>query len=193
MDCGEAIPCLDRVSWPGNSDLNNARRRPQGRQPGSDDPATAKTPGEALSYIELLYKSGRTENLASLLRRSQVFRAAWLILQQSSSDMSQAAAPSTGSSSQGETLASAHLPVPASGPPSTALKQKPASSAPEAGRIECLPQTPASADSGARNSSFTPRALRIARSLTSLFQAYQNQDLFCARELQLGQLVSIKA
>jgi len=42
------------------------------------------TPEEALSFINRLHKSGRMEDLATLLRRNKVFREAWLILQRSS-------------------------------------------------------------------------------------------------------------
>jgi hypothetical protein len=194
MDCGEAIPSLDRISWPGDPGLNNAKPRLEGRQPGSYNPSEAKTPGEALSYIELLYKSGRMEDLARLLRRSQVFRAAWLILQQSSPAIFETAAGVNGSSHQRETQAPAHLPVPASGLPSLPRNPEPEPLGPEAGRTEPSPQVPVlRTDSGARNYSSNPRTFKVARSLTSLFQAYQNQDRFCAQESQLGQLVSIRA
>jgi hypothetical protein len=192
MDCGEAIPSLDRISWPGNLGLNNAKPRLNGRQQGAYDPTEAKTPGEALSYIESLYKSGRMEDLGRLLRRSQVFRAAWLILQQSSPAISEATAGVNGPG-QRQSPEPAHLPVPASGPPSPPLNQKSESLGPEASWTENSPQISAPADSDTRNYSFPPRALRIPRALTSLFQAYQNQDRFCAQESQLGQLVSIRA
>jgi hypothetical protein len=38
-----------------------------------------------LAHIELLYKTGRIDEVAALLRHSQVFRMAWQTLQQSSS------------------------------------------------------------------------------------------------------------
>jgi hypothetical protein len=44
----------------------------------------AQTPQEALTYIDRLYKTGRTDQLAAILRRSEVFREAWLLLQQRS-------------------------------------------------------------------------------------------------------------
>jgi len=44
----------------------------------------AQTPQEALTHIDLLYKSGRMGDLAGLLRRSEVFREAWRLVQQSS-------------------------------------------------------------------------------------------------------------
>jgi hypothetical protein len=70
--------------WAGEAGLNNARPRPEEQPPRPANPSKARTPQEALTYIEQLYKSGRMEDLAALLRRSSVFRVAWLILQQSS-------------------------------------------------------------------------------------------------------------
>lgn len=63
----------------------------ENRRPGStsprfspDNPAAAQTPGEALAYIEKLYKAGRIEEVAGWLRRSPAFREAWQAIQQAS-------------------------------------------------------------------------------------------------------------
>jgi len=63
----------------------------ENRSPGSsgsrsrpDNPAPAQTPGEALTYIEGLYKAGRIQEVAGWLRRSQAFREAWQAIQQAS-------------------------------------------------------------------------------------------------------------
>ena len=45
---------------------------------------------DAQACIEWLYKTGRTDELVALLRRSSVFRVAWQCLQQSSPRVSQA-------------------------------------------------------------------------------------------------------
>jgi hypothetical protein len=193
MGGGEAIRSLGRIGWPGEPGLNNAKPRFEGRQPGSYHPSEAKTPGEALSYIELLYKSGRMEDLAQLLRRSQVFRAAWLILQ-SSPAIFETPEGVKGSSCRGENHGPAYLPVPVSGPASLPLNPEPKSPGPEAGRAELSPQTPAAgmySDGG--NDAFAARASKAVHPLTSLLQVYQYQDRYGVREKQRGQLISLRA
>lgn len=83
MGIVQAIRGLGPVAGPGEPGLNNAK-------PKSDEPTFrpanttgAQTPEEALAFIKLLYKSGRMEDMAGLLRQHKVFREAWLILQQS--------------------------------------------------------------------------------------------------------------
>jgi hypothetical protein len=195
MGLGEAIRSVDRIAWPRGPGLNNAKPGLGGRHPGSDNPPMAKTPGEALTYIELLYKSGRMEELAKLLRRSQVFRVAWLIVQQSSPDVCQAAAGVTGSAHRRKTREPAGLPVPATLPPSIPLNPEPGPPGPEAGRAEFSPQGPAaSMDSAAGTGSFFTRAFQAAaHPLASLLQVYQSQDRFGVQEQQRGQLISIRA
>jgi hypothetical protein len=191
MGFGEAIRSLNRIAWPGESGLNNAKPRLTGRQPGPDNPTEAKTPREALSYIEMLYKSGRMEDLAKLLRKSQVFRAAWLILQQSSPDVSGAGGGCKGSLDQGDPQGPANLPVSASDPPALTFKPELRSPGPQVGKS--LSQIPAAGmASNERNGVFVPRS-QAARPLTLLLQVYHNQDAYRAREKQRGQLVSIRA
>jgi hypothetical protein len=196
MGCAEAIRGVDGIAWPGKSGLNNAKPRSGGRQPGLSNPPQAKTPAEALSYIELLYKSGRMEDLAKLLRKSQVFRVAWLILQQSAPGVSEAAGKGHGSLCRGKREGPASLPVPASGPQSLSLEPGPESSGakvPGVANTEFSPPVPAVrlASDGA-NDAFASRS-QAAHPLNFLLQAYQNQEDYWARERQRGQMVSIRA
>lgn len=83
MEFGETIRGLSPIAGAGGPGLNNAKPRSNERKPQPSSPSEAQTPKEALTHINLLYKTGRMEDLAALLRRSKVFREAWLILQQS--------------------------------------------------------------------------------------------------------------
>jgi len=188
MGFGEAIRNLGRVAWPGESGLNNAKPRLKDRSPGSYNPLEAKTPREALTYIELLYKSGRMEDLAKLLRRSQVFRAAWLMLQQSSPEVFKSTAGVKGSAHRGKTQDPIYLPAPATGPPSLFSNLELGTPGPEAGKTEFFPQVPA-----AGNCSFETEAFQDARPLTSRLQVYQSQDRYCVQEKQHGQRINIRA
>jgi len=71
------------ISGTAGTGLPNARSGANRRQPLPSSPSAAQTPNEALTYIDLLYKTGRMEEAAALLRQSKVFREAWLILQRS--------------------------------------------------------------------------------------------------------------
>lgn len=62
---------------------NNAGSGGKERKPNPSSPSMVQTPQEALAYIDLLYKTGHMEEAAALLRRSEIFREAWLILQRS--------------------------------------------------------------------------------------------------------------
>jgi len=188
---GEAIRSVGRIVWPGDSGLNNARPRSAGRQSGSYDPSVVKTPADALAYIELLYKSGRMEDLAKLLRKSQVFRVAWLILQQSSPDLSETAGKSKGCPDRGESRGPVCFP--ASNLPALILNPKPRSPMPETGKTESLSQTPVAGMAAEERDDSLASRFQAAQPLTLLLQAYQNQDGYWAREKQRGQMVSIRA
>ena len=75
---------LGSVTGPEEPGQKNAKPGSGGRKPESFSNPEAQTPEEALSFINLLYKSGRMRELAMLLRQSKVFREAWLMLQQAS-------------------------------------------------------------------------------------------------------------
>ena len=85
-----SIQGLSQVAWPGTTGPDSAKQKSAAEGLRSSDPAGAKTPEEALTYIEQLYKTGRTDELVGLLRQSPVFREAWQNLQQFSSTGSEA-------------------------------------------------------------------------------------------------------
>ncbi len=188
MGGGEAIRSGGRIAWLGEAGLNHTKPRAEDRQPGPDHLPEAKTTAEAFSHIELLYQSGRMEDLGQLLRKSQVFRAAWLILQQSSSDLSEAAGGGEGSAYQGKYGGPAYLPVPASGPPQPAPEPQQGTPGAKVGQAE----TRAEAASEGTRDFFAPQS-QGAHPLSLLLQAYLNQDGYWARERQRGQLVSLRA
>jgi len=80
-----AIQGLRPVAWPKTPGLDSAKPKPAAGRTRASNPAGAETPEEALAYINLLSKAGRTGKLVGLLRRSRVFREAWQTLQQDSS------------------------------------------------------------------------------------------------------------
>lgn len=80
---GGAIRSLSPIAGTAGTGLNNARAGANQAKPNPSSPSAAQTPKEALTYIDLLYKTGRMQEVAAILRRSEVFREAWLILQRS--------------------------------------------------------------------------------------------------------------
>ncbi|MFZ2088288.1 MAG: hypothetical protein WAU47_06910 [Desulfobaccales bacterium] len=84
MAVGNSIQGPNPVIWPGTPDLRTATPGLGEGQPRSGGRRMPQTSQEALTHIEVLYKSGRMGELASLLRQHQVFRDAWLMMQQSS-------------------------------------------------------------------------------------------------------------
>jgi hypothetical protein len=194
MGFGEAIRGLGQLPWPRQPGLNNGKPRLEDRQPGSYNPSEAKTPGEALSYIAVLYKSGRMEDLAKLLRRSQVFRVAWLMLQQSSPEVFEGAEEVTGSARPGQNQELVCLPAPDRGPARVPLRSEPGPPGPGPDEAESFPQLPGAAmDSGPGNSPLTITACKTIQPRTRFFQVYLSQDRYRAREKQLGQLISLRA
>jgi hypothetical protein len=134
------------------------------------------------------------EDLAKLLRRSQVFRAAWLILQQSSSGVSGGAEGVTGSAQPGQNQELVCLPAPESGSAGIPLHPEPGPPGPGPDKAQFFPQIPGAAmDSGSGNSPLSTRAHRAIQPGTGLFQVYQSQDRYWAREKQLGQLINLRA
>jgi len=74
---------LSPIAGTAGTGLNNARAGANQAKPHPYSPSAAQTPKEALTYLDLLYKTGRMQEVAAILRRSEVFREAWLILQRS--------------------------------------------------------------------------------------------------------------
>jgi hypothetical protein len=174
MGCGEAIRGVDRIAWPGRPGLNNAKPRSEGRHQDLSTPLRRRPPQ----------------------RLSPIFRVAWLIVQQSSPEVTGAAGEGCGSLYRGKSEGPASLPAPASGPPSLSLPPEPGSPGtrvPGVADTELSPQVPAAGiGSDGGNDSCAPR-FKAAYPLSTLLQAYRNQDDYWARESQRGQLVSIRA
>jgi hypothetical protein len=91
MGLVQIIQSLSQIGWLGTAGRDSANSKSGGGRPRAFNSAGAKTPEDALLYIKLLSKAGRTDELAELLRRSPVFREAWQTLQQFSSTGPEAA------------------------------------------------------------------------------------------------------
>lgn len=120
MGIEETIRSLGSVVWPGKPGPDSAKPRSAEGRPRAVNPTTAQTPKEALTYIERLHKTGRMEDLATLLRRSPVFREAWLTLQQSRPEGLEASGghqPASPSRAETSSLGNFSLPSPATRPP----------------------------------------------------------------------------
>jgi hypothetical protein len=169
------------AAWTAESGLNYARPGTEERQSAPQHPSEVRTPQEALSYIEVLYQSGRMEDLATLLRRRKVFREAWLMLQQSSRAGFQKAAEGSGPANQGNTEAPANLPVPR--PDSYRPNVRPLSGAANfkaVGAGFTLRTSPRAPDPGVRLG--LPPPDWASRLLRTALKAYQDQDGLYARE-----------
>jgi hypothetical protein len=114
-------PC----SRPGFPDSQNAKPGLGERQLRSGEAPQAQTPQEALSHIDFLYKSGRMGDLAGLLRRSEVFREAWRLVQQSSLSGVGLAKSGKEGGYAGEPQGSGDFPVPQARSPSPPLRPQP--------------------------------------------------------------------
>lgn len=80
---GRTVRGLSPIAGTAGTGLNNARAGSNQAKPNPFSPSAAQSPKEALSYLDLLYKTGRMEEAAAILRRSGIFREAWLIFQRS--------------------------------------------------------------------------------------------------------------
>jgi hypothetical protein len=179
-------------TWAGRAACSNAGPGSGQGQPRPYDPQEARTPKEALAHIDRLYKAGRMEKLPALLRRSQVFREAWLMLQTSSPDSVQTVADQVAISSRRRLPPPAPSPpVPYPGSPRRGLK-------PEAG-----PETAQGAQGGAspknphpaRDIGVTPGSMTAAAPLnliTAALRIYQTQDSRYARDKEPLARISLR-
>jgi hypothetical protein len=178
-------------TWAGRAAVKNAGPGSGQGQPRSYDPQEARTPKEALVHIDRLYKAGRMEDLPALLRRSQVFREAWLMLQTSSPESVQTVADQVAlASRRGPSPVAAPPPVPYPGPP-RGLK---AEAGPEtAGEAEggAAPKNPHPArDTGATQGSMTATApLHL---ITAALRIYQTQESHYTREKEPLARISLR-
>jgi len=163
-------------TWAREPGLNNARTFLEERPPRSFNPLEVRTPEEALTYIDRLYKSGRMEDLAALLRRSKVFREAWLMLQQPAPAGSWAGVEMHGSSGREDTRAPAPLPVLHLAPRQGTLSRP----NPESGELRSatmrLPPTMADPATDYRVEPGSLKAKASGYLLNAALQAYQRQD-----------------
>jgi hypothetical protein len=177
--------------WAGEGSLNNAKPRAEERPPRPSDPASARTPQEALAYIELLYKSGCMEDLAALLRRSAVFRQAWLTLQQTSPAGFQAVGVNSGSGNRGDTQGPAPLPVPYRASPRGTVHTEPG-----AGRLKAATAgLPPEMWAAARDPGVEPGLLPAGKRnhlLIAALQVYRSQDRHYLREKELAPRLSLR-
>jgi hypothetical protein len=179
-------------TWVGRAAFRNAGSGSGQGQPHPYDRPEARTPQEALAHIDRLYKAGRMEDLPALLRRSQVFREAWLMLQTSSPDSVQTVADQAAlASSRRPSSVAPPPPVPSLGSPRRGLK-------PEAG-----PETVQEGEGGAssknphpaRDVGVTPGSMTAAAPLhiiTAALRTYQTQESRYAREKEPLARISLR-
>jgi hypothetical protein len=174
----------EAFTWPEKPGPHNPSPGSARRQSLADKPSEAQTPQEALTYIELLYKSGRMEDLAALLRRSAVFREAWLMLQQSSPVYSEAAEVARASAGFQETPGHTNFPVSSSDSASPSPKLNAdqglvgLKAATETGVSPEMPA--ASKEPGIQNHPVL--AGKPKRPLATALKAYTSQYLYYSRE-----------
>lgn len=170
------IQSPSQVGWQGTPGRSRANPESGEGRRRAFDPPGVKTPKDALAHIELLYKTGRIDELAVLLRHSQVFRMAWQTLQQSSSRDAGA----------GE-LASL-IPAGAAIPEQSGLPVPHPGSGPEGrpqGQDQALLPVTAAAESSPeipQVQNYPVPASRPAQSLAAGRRVYETQSLFFARE-----------
>jgi hypothetical protein len=174
MGFEETMRVQGPATWTAASGRDYARPGTGQRQPAPSHPAEARTPREALSYIKVLYKSGRMEELATLLRSRAVFREAWLMLQQSSRADFPEAAAGGGPAGPKDTESIADLPVPLISPSRFSPN-------PESPGAEAAPELPARAPNPAPAPGLPPPG-QAGYLLRKALGAYQSQDGFFSRE-----------
>ena len=177
--------------WAGEAGLNNAKPRPEEQPPRPANPSKARTPQEALTYIEQLYKSGRMEDLAALLRRSSVFRVAGLILQQSSPASLKATAVNDDSGNRGDTRGPVNLPVPYSSSLGWTVTSESGPAGFEVVKAGFAPEMSAPALAPRGDLGLLPVG-KPNRLLIAALQAYQGQDRTYARQKETAPRLSLR-
>jgi len=170
------IQSLSQAGWQGTPGQNRADSKSEEECNRALNLANAQTSKDALAYIEQLYKAGRIGEVVALLRKSQVFRMAWQIFQQSSCIDSEA--PEFASSIPTRTLPSDGLGLPvgllSSGPKGQIrtrdLLAQQLTAAPESSRKNPVVQT------------YPARSSRLTRLLTYVCQVYETQAHYFAQE-----------
>lgn len=187
MDVEGTVGTPGSCSWAGDQSLNIGKPGEVKGQTRPCHPDSVQTPRDALSYIELLYKSGRMEDLAGLLRQNQVFREAWLMIQRSSPSGWRPGGEVAGSSNRGPTQGAAQVPAPSSGVPGWKVGTPTAS---QGLQTTAPSSSTAEPNSGTGATSFA--AGRSRRSLAMGLKAYQSQENRYTREKTPGPQLSLR-
>ena len=179
------------ATWTREPGVNQGQPGLAERQPRSHHFPEARTTKEALTYIEVLYKSGRMEDLAALLRRSKVFREAWLMVQQSPP-----AGPEAGQEAQGSVVCRdsrgpANLPSLRPPAPGWALNPEPEPEKPKGAGKECSSPRSAPATNPADQSGLSPTG-PPSQVLRAALRVYQDQERRYARERELTPQLSLR-
>jgi hypothetical protein len=180
-----AIQSLSQIAWPGMFDWDSGKPKSGEGRSRAFNPAEAQTPEEALAYIRLLSKAGRTDELVGLLRRNPVFREAWQTLQQFSATGSEAGEPPAAAIPAPDPSG---LPVPASGTEPASRLPIPdpdAASAQVTAASGISPKTPAA-------ETYPVPAPRAARPLSAGLQAYTSQQRYYVEALNPQTLISLR-
>jgi len=179
-------------TWAGRSALRNASPGSGQGQPRPYDPQEARTPKEALAHIDRLHKAGRMEDLPALLRRSQVFREAWLMLQTSSPDAVQTFADQVAlASHRRPSPVAAPPPVPYLGSPRRGLKPEAGPDTVQGGAGGAPPTNP----HPARDPGVTPGSMTAAAPwhlVNAALTIYQTQESRYARDKEPLARISLR-
>jgi len=194
MGFEETIRGLGQVAWSGEPG-------PQSAKPGSArglarglNPTGAQTPKEALTYIELLYKAGRMEDLAGLLRQSSVFREAWLALQSSPGGFGAAGGSKPSAILPGETPGPAGLTALSPDAGSPGLKPNPDQSLaePKGAALGELYREIAAPSTAPEVQNYPVPAPQPSRPLATGRRVYENQQRYYSREQELRPRINVR-
>ncbi|MBI4643182.1 MAG: hypothetical protein HY790_12395 [Deltaproteobacteria bacterium] len=189
MGLVQTIQSLSQIGWLGTPGQDSANSKSTGGRPRTSNPAGAQTPEEALAYIKLLYKAGRTGELVALLRRSPVFREAWQTLQQFSSTGSEEAG-GLGSSipAAATTQSQSGLPAPPSGAGPNGQLAGPGQ-APTALQVAA---TPGFSGENPAAQAHPVLSSRPTRPLAAARQVYETQARYYAQERATSPRISLR-
>lgn len=186
MSLVQTIQSLSQIGWLGTPEQDSANSKSAGGRSRSFNPAGAQTPEEALAYIHLLSKAGRTDELVALLRRSPVFREAWQTLQQVSSPNSEA-----GMEIASSLTAAAPIPyrsdLPA--PPSVFTKSQLPSQDPAALQVGATPEV---SGENPTTQAYPVLSSRPTRPLAAARQVYETQARYYTQERANSPRISLR-
>jgi hypothetical protein len=185
MGIAESVRSLSPVASPGGDSRKYAKPRSDERNPRPFCSSEVQTLKDALNFINQLHKSGRMEDLASLLRRNQIFREAWLLVQRSSPTRSATLNQDNISSCRMEPAGSGDFPIPLNHELNPELEFATSGVAAEA-KYKSATVIPAGADT-CGNSAFQPSSTLIAA-----LQVYKKQLCYFGQEKDPTLRISIR-